>query len=180
METKDYWTLAIAAVGATLGVVNFFIDRWRNRVRLEISVEYGLIDGQIAVPVVRLVNKSPFTLHIERVVVSNEKVMSPAFHVNVIERKRFISVPIAMEPRTASALLLAPVAANPSDLVEIKWVGISTECGYAGFATGPALQVIHEQATPATRFDAFAVLVKSCDDLVIRDIEPPVKRSKGL
>ena len=177
METKDVLTLALAAIGATLGVVNFLLDRWRNKTRLQVRVLYGLLDRQRDVLTIRLVNKSNFPLHIERIVASSNRRMSPSFEVIVFAWNRTALLPIELHPRASLTLIAAPVAANASDVKAVKWIGVATECGYEAFAKGPAISVLKEQASVTSRFEVFLHSLKSYKQLVVGDKSPPVKNT---
>ncbi|MFN8180125.1 MAG: hypothetical protein U0167_19505 [bacterium] len=149
----DIITLAIAAVGAFLGVMNTWRAFNQDRVKLKVTPKYafsvgGSFFGGNETLCIDIVNRSTFPVTISGagILLKGTKDASAAFLVNPIMEDRG-RLPRRLEPRESlSVYFSSDVLDDHAMLAKARGVFARTACGHMGKGTSPYLRQLAKQA----------------------------------
>lgn len=135
-------TLALAILGAGLGVLNtwraFSMDRIRIRLRLRWSTidQYWQVGhGGDPLLMVEAVNLSTFPIWISKA----GFMMRKGDALEAFKETRALSLPVRIEPRASTTIPLDPTCLESHDAGSLEGVWVATACGFRAKLTEPTL-----------------------------------------
>lgn len=145
--TLEIVTLAIAVVGAVLGIVNTWRNWSQDRVRLRVRPSYALDAMGGHNICIEVVNLSSFPITVTHL---GFTVLGGANHMP-IPRPLFTqgeSLPVRLEARTSCTVLVPLGTLQKGQVASIDKAYASTACGLRVLGDSPALRdVVHAAAT---------------------------------
>lgn len=136
-------TLAIAVVGATLGVINTWNTLERQRVKLLVRPAYGIQAHSELLVLVEVINLSSFAVTI------NEIGFSMSDSRKAISPEKLTSgeyLPVRLESRASITASFPLSALPPSNTLGKAFA--ATSCGEIVFGDSPALRQIRDGRAP--------------------------------
>jgi len=143
MTITNAITLAIAILGAVLGIMNTWRSFDRDRIRLVVSPKWSFC-AYPGVPIVEqlcieITNLSFFPITVAQVAFELRGLQKGKLFVFSPEFLDGGTIPRRMEPRTSFTVLMPQGVENNPNMKYVKCVFVKTECGFVARGTSPAL-----------------------------------------
>jgi hypothetical protein len=148
VNVYDAITLAIAATGAVLGIMNTWQQMSKDRVRLKVTPAHALPVGRG--------RSGDWTLSIDVVNLSAFPVTVDEVGLELVTKQHLVNtptttanggaLPVRLEPREALTVLCYPELKLHPRLREVRAAYVRCQCGTVRYGTSPALKQLVREA----------------------------------